>query len=134
MSDSVVDKAEECQNEIIAQMDDFIEQRGVKEQVVRNAQDMASVACQHILDPSKDQLKTFDGTPAEKEFELMLIYDFLKQSGFQFTSAALKFESQHPELIDSFDRRKFGKDSHLCTYDKTPYLVQIIREIQRSGL
>ena len=129
---SIVDQAKECQTEIVAQLNDVLEQKGVKEQVLKNAQEMASVACQNILDPTKDPLKTFEGVPKDKTFELQLIYDFLKQAGFNFTANCLKYESQQPELLENFNRREIGRDSHLCTYDKTPYLVQIIREIQRS--
>ena len=129
---SIVDTAKECQTEIVAQLNDVLDQKGVKEQVLKNAQEMASVACQNLLDSSKDPLKKFDGVPSDKSFELQLIYDFLKQAGFNFTANCLKYESQQPELLEQYNRREIGKDCHLCTYDKTPYLVQIIREIQRS--
>ena len=130
---SIVDTAKECQTEIVAQLNDVLDQKGVKDQVLKNAQEMASVACQNILDPTKDPLKTFDGVPKDKDIELQLIYDFLKQAGFNFTANCLKYESQQPELLESFNRRELGKNCGLCTYDKTPYLVQIIREMQRSN-
>ncbi|EAY16056.1 hypothetical protein TVAG_278220 [Trichomonas vaginalis G3] len=124
--------ASDCQTEILAQLYDVCEQRGVKDEVLKNAQDMATVACRNVLNPEETPLKTFDGVPKDKTFELQLIYDFLKQSGFNFAANCLKFESQQPELLENFNRRQLGKESHFCTYDKTPYLVQIIREIQRA--
>lgn len=124
--------AQDCQTEIYAQLCDCGEQKGVKDEVLKNAQDMATVACRNVLNPEETPLKQFTGVPKDKAFELQLIYDFLKQSGFNFAANCLKFESQQPELLENFNRRQLGKESHFCTYDKTPYLVQIIREIQRS--
>ena len=129
---AIASTAKSCQTEIVAQLNDVIDQKGVKEQVLKNAQEMATVACQHILDPLKEDLKKFDGVPEDKELMLELVYDFLKQAGFNFSANCLKYESQHPEAFEDFDRRKFGKDNGCCTYDKTPYLVQIIREMQRN--
>lgn len=124
--------AEDCQTEIVAQINDVVDQKGIKQEVLSVAQDMASQACLNILDPSKEALPPFKGVPEDRKFELQLVYELLKSAGFNFTANCLKYESQQPELLGAFNRRQFGKESHMCTYDKTPYLVQIIREMQRQ--
>ena len=130
---TIKEVAEDCQTEIVAQLNDVLEQKGVKQEVLKNAQDIATVACQHLLDPeNKAALMEFKGVPEDKKFELQLIYDFLKCSGFNFTANCLKYESQRPEMLGAYNRRQFGKECHLCTYDRTPYLVQLCREIQRQ--
>ena len=124
--------AGEYQKEIIAQFHEILEQNGIKESVLMDAQEMAKVAGKHILDPSNPDLTEFPPIPIEdgKDVEFFLILDFLQCAGFKFASNVLKFESQHPDL--SFDRRQFGKALGLKAYDKTPYLVQLIEKMRRN--
>lgn len=128
----------EAQYEIVAQLHDALDQKGVKDKVLKDAREMAALACQSILDNTgeKDQLKTWEGvtkgTNGELLFELGLVYDFLKSAGFNFASNCLKYESQQPERFEGFDHSKFASEAGLCPYDRTPCLVQIIREMQRQ--
>ena len=128
---SIEDKALSAQKEILAQLHEILEEKGIKEKVLADAQEMAKVAGKHILDENQPELTAFPEIPIEDggDLEFFLIYDFLISSGFKFAGNVLKYESQHPDI--DFDRKEFGKVLGLCTYDRTPYLVQLIEEMQK---
>jgi hypothetical protein len=97
--------------------------------VLSEAQELAKIAARHILDETQPELTPFPSIPVEtneQELQYLLILEFLQSAGFKFAPSVLRYESQHPEL--QIDRRELGKRLHLCTYDRTPYLVQLIEE------
>ncbi|EAY04892.1 hypothetical protein TVAG_016640 [Trichomonas vaginalis G3] len=118
----------DTQKEVIEELQKLVEEKGIKEKVLADAQEMAKIAARHILDDSQPELQAFPSIPidGDKELQYQLVLEFLQSAGFKFAPAVLKFESQHPEI--EVDRRELGKRLNLCTYDRTPYLVQLVEE------
>ena len=118
----------ETQKEVIDELERLVEEKGIKAKVLADAQEMAKVAARHILDESQPELQAFPSIPidGDKELQYLLVLEFLQSAGFKFAPNVLKFESQHPEL--DVNRRELGKKLNLCTYDRTPYLVQLVEE------
>jgi hypothetical protein len=126
---------EQTKLEVAQALEDLVQKNKIKEKVLAHAEEYARVAATHILDASQPPLKTFEPVPldGDKELQYLLVLEFLHSAGFKFAPSVLKFESQHPDL--PFDRRALGKRLGLRTYDRTPYLVQLIEaaENQREG-
>ena len=122
------DFVKDAQQEVVQELEQLVESKGIKEKVMADAQKMAKIAAQHILDETQDDLAQFPEVPidGDKELEYLLVLEFLQSAGFKFAPSVLKFESQHPEI--QLDRRELAKRLNLCTYDRTPYLVQLIEE------
>jgi hypothetical protein len=111
----------------------LVDGSGVEEEVNGQAQELAKIIATHLLDDSQPPLEKFPSIPIEnsqQELEYLLALEFLESSGFKFAPTVLRYESQHPEL--QVDRREIGKRLHLCTYDRTPLLVQLIEEQLKS--
>lgn len=123
---------EGTQREVVEELQKIVEEKGIKAKVLGEAQEMAKIAARHILDETQPELQEFPSVPVEgdKQFEYLLVLEFLQSAGFKFAPSVLRFESQHPEI--ELDRRQLGKDLNLCTYDRTPYLVQLIEEQLKS--
>jgi hypothetical protein len=129
MSNWLDDFVKGAQAEVIEQLQRLVEEKGIKEQVLAEAQDLAKIAARHILDENQPELAPFpsiDINTEEQQLQYLLILEFLQSAGFKFAPSVLRYESQHPELV--VNRRELGKRLHLCTYDRTPYLVQLIEE------
>ena len=118
----------DAQQEVVHELEDLVEKKGIKEKVLGEAQELAKIAARHILDETQPELQAFPSIPVEgdKELQYLLVLEFLQSAGFKFAPSVLKFESQHPEI--ELNRRELGKQLNLCTYDRTPYLVQLIEE------
>ena len=123
--DSIVS---ETQQEVVEELQHLVEEKGIKEKVLADAQELAKIAARHILDESQPELQSFPSIPVDgdKELQYLLVLEFLQSAGFKFAPSVLRFESQHPEI--ELNRRELGKQLNLCTYDRTPYLVQLIEE------
>ena len=123
---------EGTQKEVVDELQKIVEEKGIKQKVLGEAQEMAKVAARHILDETQPELQEFPSVPVDgdKELQYLLVLEFLQSAGFKFAPSVLRFESQHPEI--ELDRRKLGKELNLCTYDRTPYLVQLIEEQLKS--
>jgi hypothetical protein len=122
-----------AQQEVIQQLQQLVEEKGIKEKVLEEAQELAKIAARHILDESQPELTPFPSIPIDdeqQELQYLLVLEFLQSAGFKFAPSVLRYESQHPEL--QVNRRELGKRLHLCTYDRTPYLVQLIEEQLKS--
>jgi hypothetical protein len=129
MSNWLDDFVKGAQADVIEQLQRLVEEKGIKEKVLAEAQDLAKIAARHILDETQPELTPFPSIPVdtdEQELQYLLILEFLQSAGFKFAPSVLRYESQHPEI--TVDRRALGKRLHLCTYDRTPYLVQLIEE------
>ena len=116
----------EAQNATSEEVNRIVEEKKIKEKVTAEAQELAKVAAKHILDPSEPDLEPFPSIDIEgdKKLEYLLVMEFLQSAGFKFAPSVLMYESRHPDV--TLDRREFGKELGLCTYDRTPYLVQLI--------
>jgi hypothetical protein len=133
MSEWLEGVVQETQREVIEELQRLVEEKGIKKRVLDEAQELAKVAARHILDESQPELQAFPSIPIEnddQELQYLLVLEFLQSSGFKFAPSVLRFESQHPEI--QLNRRELGKRLHLCTYDRTPYLVQLIEEQLKS--
>jgi hypothetical protein len=122
----------QTQDEVIAALEQLVQEKGIKTKVLEDAQELAKTAARHILDETQPELQPFPSVPVDgdKEIQYLLVLEFLQSAGFKFAPSVLKFESQHPDL--ELKRRELGKTLNLCTYDRTPYLVQLIEEQMKS--
>lgn len=118
----------DTQNEVVEELQNLVNEKGIKEKVMEEAQELAKIAARHILDETQPELQAFPSINVEgdKELQYLLVLEFLQSAGFKFAPSVLRFESQHPEL--EVKRRELGKQLNLCTYDRTPFLVQLIEE------
>jgi hypothetical protein len=133
MSDWLEGVVQETQREVIEELQRLVEEKGIKKRVLDEAQELAKVAARHILDESQPELQAFPSIPIEnddQELQYLLVLEFLQSAGFKFAPSVLRFESQHPDI--QLNRRELGKRLNLCTYDRTPYLVQLIEEQLKS--
>jgi hypothetical protein len=123
---------EETQAEVSEALEELVRKNKIKEKVLGHAQEYAKIAATHILDETQEPLQPFQEVPidGDKELQYLLVLEFLQSAGFKFAPSVLKFESQHPDL--PFDRRALGKRLKLRTYDRTPYLVQLIEAAERD--
>jgi hypothetical protein len=123
----------DTQEEVTAALEELVEVNGIKRKVLERAQEYAKIAATHILDETQPPLQPFSAVEIEgdKELQYLLVLEFLQSAGFKFAPAVLKFESQHPDL--PFDRRELGKRLRLRTYDRTPYLVQLIEQAEGAA-
>jgi hypothetical protein len=129
--DFLSDFVQETQQEVVAALEALVTEHGIKEKVLDDARRYATIAATHILDSEQPPLEAFEPVPVdgEKELQYLLVLEFLQSAGFKFAPSVLQFESQHPEI--KLDRRELGKRLNLRTYDRTPYLVQLIEnEVQ----
>jgi hypothetical protein len=124
---------EDTQKEVAEELERLVEVNGIKTKVLERAQEYAKIAATHILDETQPPLHTFPAVDidGDKELQYYLVLEFLQSAGFKFAPAVLKFESQRPDL--PFDRRKLGKQLNLRTYDRTPYLVQLIEQAEGAA-
>jgi hypothetical protein len=122
----------QTQEEVIQALEQLVQEKGIKTKVLEDAQELAKKAARHILDETQPELEPFPSVPVDgdKKLQYVLVLEFLQSAGFKFAPSVLKFESQHPDL--ELNRRDLGKQLNLCTYDRTPYLVQLIEEQMKS--
>jgi hypothetical protein len=120
------------QEDVIRALEELVQEKGIKAKVLEDAQELAKIAARHILDETQPPLTEFPRVPidGDKELQYLLVLEFLQSAGFKFAPSVLKFESQHPEV--ELNRRDLGKKLNLCTYDRTPYLVQLIEEQMKT--
>jgi hypothetical protein len=121
------------EKEVVEALKTLVEEKGLRQRVLADAQELARIAARHILDDSQPELQTFQSIPldGDKDIQYLLVLEFLHSAGFKFAPTVLRFESQHPEIV--LNRRELGKRLNLCTYDRTPYLVQLIEEQMRAN-
>ncbi|EAY21440.1 hypothetical protein TVAG_198790 [Trichomonas vaginalis G3] len=134
---SVIDDlARGTTKEVTEEVKRWIANQGIEDEIQADAAEMARIAARHILDPNQPPLKDFPRIPldlnttTEEDVRYMLIQEFLQSAGFNFTSNVLKYESQCPEF--PIDRDDLGAALGFPSYDRTPFLVQIIEERLRK--
>jgi hypothetical protein len=124
----------ETQQEVTDALEDLVKAQKIKEKVLAHAEEFARTAATHILNEAEPALEPIPAVDisGDKELQYLLVLEFLHSAGFKFAPSVLKFESQHPDL--PFNRRALGKRLNLRTYDRTPYLVQLIETAEGAGL
>ena len=129
MLSQVIDPA---QKEVIAEVQKLVEEKGIKEKVMKEAQQLAQKQAIHLMDPSSEEAPVFKGINLEEEDpdEYFLVLEYLESIGLKFTPTVLKYESQNPDV--ECNRAKLASKLKLRNYDRTPLLVQIIEERLKS--
>ena len=122
--------------DVIEELENFLKNNGIQNLIEEDGKELARITARQILDPSQIGMKKFPEIPLDPEqtsdvtIQYHLILEFLESSGFNFAANVLRYESQHPE--EDYDRIQFGRDLGLPSYDKTPYLVQLIEKKLKS--
>lgn len=119
----------QTQADVVTEVQELVERRGIKEKVLQEAQALAQKQAMHIMNPDDhDAPETFEGVnlDGEDKDEFLLVLDYLESIGLKFTPTVLKYESQNPTV--ETQREELCKRLNLRAYDKTPLLVQLIEE------
>ena len=133
--DSLIIKA---QKETVDGVQKLIEEKGIKQKMLSEAQSYAQAAANHITDESSPAPPIFEGINinddpedqnATSMFEYYLVLDYLESIGLKFAPAVFRYESQNPNALN--DRYNVGSNLRLPSYDKTPFLVQIIERLRK---
>lgn len=139
MQHQIIDNlADGTTKEVIEEIKRWVSKQGIDEEIQSDASEMARIAARHLLDENQPPLKDFPRIPldlsttTEEDVRYMLIQEFLQSAGFNFTSNVLKYESQCPEF--PLDREDLGTALGFPSYDRTPFLVQIIEEKLKKEL
>lgn len=120
------------QQEVVKEVTELVEAKGIKEKVLKEAQAIAQQTANHILDPKAEAPQQYKGitvgsSPEDPERqEYLLVLDYLESVGFKFAPSVLRYESQHPDIMSN--RAELAKNLGLRSYDRTPLLVQLIEE------
>jgi hypothetical protein len=110
----------------------LIEEKKIKEQVLKEAQDYAQQHVQHLIDPDTrdpDPFPALDLTGDDRD-EFFLVLDWFESIGLKFTPNVLKFESQNPDI--SVDRKSLAQRYDLDANSQTPLLVQLVEARLRN--
>ena len=124
---------ENTQREVVAEVQQLVEEKGIKQQVLEEAKQLAQTQAKHIMDPELNPPVKFPGITFESEedeLEFRLVLQYLESIGLKFTPTVLRYESQNP----SYDvkTKELAEKLHLRSYDSTPLLVQLIEERLKS--
>ena len=116
------------QEGVIEEVQQLVAEKGIKEQVLKEAQELAQQQAMHIMNPNSPEPPTFPGLEltGDDEDEFLLVLDYLESIGLKFTPTVLRYESQNPDI--STNREELCKRLNLHSYDRTPLLVQLIDE------
>lgn len=128
----VNDFIQATQREVVEDVQRIVEERGIKEKVLAEAQEIAQLTANHLLDPQQEPPQEYKGIDINDENlnEYLLVLDYLETIGFKFAPSVLRYESQHPDKC--VDRQELAQLLALRSYDKTPLLVQLIEERLKS--
>ena len=116
------------QRDVVEEVQKLVEEKGIKEKVLQEAQAIAQKTANHLLDPNAPAPETYQGISMSPEDldEYRLVLEYLESIGFKFAPSVLRYESQHPDIMT--DRAELAKKLGLRGYDRTPLLVQLIEE------
>ena len=120
---------EDTQKEVVEEVQQLVEEKGIKKQVLDEAKKLAQTQAMHIMDPELNEPVSFPGIPLETEedeIEFRLVLEYLESIGLKFTPTVLRYESQNPSY--DVNAPELAEKLHLRNYDKTPLLVQLIEE------
>lgn len=128
MNNILDDILQSTQGTVIEEVQKLVEEKGIKDQVLKEAQQLAQQQAMHIMNPDSPEPPTFPGIQltGDEEDEFYLVLDYLESIGLKFTPTVLKYESQHPDVKTKRD--ELSQRLNLRSYDRTPLLVQLIDE------
>ena len=74
------------QQEVVEELQHLVDEKGIKEKVLEDAQELAKIAARHILDETQPELQAFPSVPidGDKELQYLLVLEFLQSAGFKF--------------------------------------------------
>jgi hypothetical protein len=124
---------QDSQAGVVEEVQRLVEENGIKEQVLREAQTLAQQHAMYLMNPQQFQEPpAFPGIPLDNESrdEFLLVLDYLESIGLKFTPNVLRYESQHPDIAT--ERDGLCRRLNLRSYDRTPLLVQLIEERYNS--
>lgn len=117
------------QKDVVEEVQKLVEEKGIKEKVLQEAQQIAQKTANHLLDNNAPPPETYQGIDISNEDDLdeyLLVLEYLESIGFKFAPSVLRYESQHPEQM--VNRKALCTKLGLRSYDRTPLLVQLIEE------
>ena len=126
------DFIQSTQREVVEEVQKLVEEKGIKDRVLSEAQQIAQKTANHLLDPSSPAPEVFEGIKTDEDSleEYLLVLEYLESVGFKFAPSVLRYESQHPDI--STNRKEMSEKLGLRNYDRTPLLVQLIEERLKS--
>jgi hypothetical protein len=117
------------QADVVEEVQRLVEEKGIKDKVLQEAQALAHRQAMHIMNPTQcEEPESYKGIELNDEDrdEFLLVLEYLESIGLKFTPTVLRFESQNPQVLT--DRENLCKRLNLRSYDRTPLLVQLIEE------
>ena len=113
MTDFLDSFIESTQKDVVEEVQQLVAEKGIKEQVLKEAQELAQQQAMHLMNPSSPEPPSYPGIQLEgdEKDEFLLVLDYLESIGLKFTPTVLKYERLN-----------------LRSYDRTPLLVQLIDE------
>lgn len=128
----------QAQKETVEGVQNLIEEKGIKQKMLSEAQNYAKAAANHITDESNPAPQVFEGINLNDDpedpnatslFEYYLVLDYLESIGLKFAPTVFRYESQNPSILN--DRYNVGSNLRLPSYDRTPFLIQIIERLRK---
>lgn len=128
MTDFLDSFIESTQKDVVEEVQQLVTEKGIKQQVLKEAQDLAQQQAMHLMNPNSPEPKKYPGIQLEgdEKDEFLLVLDYLESIGLKFTPTVLKYESQNPDV--NTNREELCQRLNLRSYDRTPLLVQLIDE------
>ena len=128
MTDFLDSFIESTQKDVVEEVQQLVQEKGIKQQVLKEAQELAQQQAMHLMNPSSPEPPSYPGIQLEgdEKDEFLLVLDYLESIGLKFTPTVLKYESQNPDV--NTDREELCQRLNLRSYDRTPLLVQLIDE------
>lgn len=122
----ILDFVDGTEKEISNEIEHVIEENGIKEKILIEAQELAQEQMQHIIDPEAPEPRVFEGLQLDQDeqTEYLLVLEYLQTIGFKYTPSILKYESQNLELTPS--RQELRDQLKINTNDRAPLLVQLV--------
>jgi hypothetical protein len=123
----------ETQQTVVDAVQRMIEDRGIKAQVLEEAQNHAQTIANHLRDPESPEPERFEPVAIGELSELVqyqLVLEYLESVGLKFAPTVMRYESQHPNAFS--DRASLAAQLRLRSFDRTPLLVQMIEETRKA--
>ena len=115
--------------QIFREVQNVIDTKQIKEQVIQEAREMATkaiISLKQTKSLSKNlEVPKINAREEDERDELLLILEFFESSGYIFGVPILSYESQNPDLI--VDRIDLANRLGLDHNNPEPLLIQMIR-------